>query len=168
MVKHRGAAIHWFQNGHPMKTLVERHEEMMGVDEKTAVKFCTEWYKSKRQETSAIWKQRKLRNTNTHEFSMSELQEQVAEMVIRKRNMRPPEETLPNEEYRKLRSGKEKNQIYSQCFGGQWQEKPKAENLELKRQKEWKMRTHREKTPENFKKRNRRRNMENTKTHDES
>ena len=81
-------------------TLVERHEEMLGVDEKTAVKFCTEWYKSKRQETSAIWKQRKLRNTNTHEFSMSELQEQVEEIVIRKRNMRPPEKTLPNEEYR--------------------------------------------------------------------
>ena len=87
-----------------MKTLVGRHEEMMGVDEKTAVKFCTEWYKSnKRQETSAIWKQRKLRNTNTHEFSMSELQEQVEEIVIRKRNMRPPEKTLSNGEYRKLR-----------------------------------------------------------------
>jgi hypothetical protein len=69
MMKHRGAAIHWFQNGHPMKTLIERHEEMMGIDERTAVKFCTEWYKNKRQETSAIWKQRKLRNTNTHEYS---------------------------------------------------------------------------------------------------
>jgi hypothetical protein len=103
MMKHRGAAIHWFQNGHPMKTLVERHEEMMGIDERTAVKFCTEWYKSKRQETSAIWKQRKLRNTDTHEFTISELQEQVEEIVTRKRNMRPPEETLSNDEYRKLR-----------------------------------------------------------------
>jgi hypothetical protein len=37
-----------------MKTLVERHEEMLGVDEKTALKFCKEWYQSKRQETSAI------------------------------------------------------------------------------------------------------------------
>ena len=103
MMKHRGAAIHWFQNGHPMKTLIETHEEMMGIDERTAVKFCTEWYKSKRQETSAIWKQRKLRNTDIHEFSISELQEQVEEIVTRKRNMRPPEETLSNDEYRKLR-----------------------------------------------------------------
>ena len=103
MMKHRGAAIHWFQNGHPMKTLVERHEEMMGTDEKTAMKFCTEWYKSKRQETSAIWKQRKLRNTDTHEFTISELQEQVEEIVKRKRKMIPPEKTLSNDEYRKLR-----------------------------------------------------------------
>ena len=103
MMKHRGAAIHWFQNGHPMKTLVERHEEMMGTDEKTAMKFCTEWYKSKRQETSAIWKQRKLRNKDTHEFTISELQEQVEEIVKRKRKMIPPEKTLSNDEYRKLR-----------------------------------------------------------------
>jgi hypothetical protein len=94
MEKHRGAAIHWFQNGHPMKTLVERHEEMLRVDEKTALKFCKEWYRSKRQETSAIWKQRKQRTGNTREFSLSELQEQVREIVERKRTMKPPEKTL--------------------------------------------------------------------------
>ena len=58
MEKHRGAAIHWFQNGHPMKTLIERHDEMLGVDEKKAHKFCKGWYRSKRQEASAIWKQK--------------------------------------------------------------------------------------------------------------
>ena len=86
MEKHRGAAIHWFQNGHPMKTLVERHEEMLGVDEKTALKFCKEWYRSKRQEASATG--------NTREFSLSEMQEQVREIVERKRTMKPPEKTL--------------------------------------------------------------------------
>jgi hypothetical protein len=39
MEKHRGAAIHWLQNGHPMKTLIERHGGMLGVDEKTALEF---------------------------------------------------------------------------------------------------------------------------------
>jgi len=51
------------------------------LDEKTAHKFCNEWYWSKRQETAvetaAIWKQRKSRLDNEKEFSISELQEQV-------------------------------------------------------------------------------------------
>ena len=81
MEKHRGAAIHWFQNGHPMKTLIERHDEMLGVDEKKAHKFCKEWYWSKRRETAAIWKQRTHKLDNEKEFSISELQEQVKEIV---------------------------------------------------------------------------------------
>ena len=109
MEKHRGAAVHWFQNGHPMKSMIERHDEMLGVDEKTAHKFCKEWYWSKRRETAAIWKQRKHRLDNEKEFSISELQEQVKEIVTRKRNMKPPEKTLPNNEYNKLqRAGLEK------------------------------------------------------------
>lgn len=36
MEKHRGAAIHWFQNGYPMKALITHHDGMLGVDEKTA------------------------------------------------------------------------------------------------------------------------------------
>ena len=36
MEKHRGAAVHWFQNGHPMKTMIERHDEMLGVGEKNS------------------------------------------------------------------------------------------------------------------------------------
>ena len=114
-----------------MKTLIERHDGVLRVDEKTALKFCKEWYQSKRQETSAIWKQRKQRVGNTHEFSLSELQEQVREIVERKRTMKPPEKTLTNDEYRKLRreglekmiEWKKRNQINSQCCGGQWQEK---------------------------------------------
>ena len=39
MEKHRGA-IHWFQNGHPMKALITHHDGMLGVDEKTARSFC--------------------------------------------------------------------------------------------------------------------------------
>ena len=42
MGKHRGAAIHWFQNGHPMKTLIAQHDEVVGVDEKTAHRSCKE------------------------------------------------------------------------------------------------------------------------------
>jgi hypothetical protein len=45
----------------------------------------------KRQETAAIWKQRKQRLGNEHEFSISELQEQVREIVERKRTMKSPE-----------------------------------------------------------------------------
>jgi hypothetical protein len=51
------------------------------------------------------------RNGSTHEFSLSELQEQVPVRgtVERKRSMKPPEKTLPNGEYiRKLREGLEK------------------------------------------------------------
>ena len=81
----------------------------MKVDEKSAHKFCKEWYWSKRRETAAIWKQRKHRLDNEKEFSISELQEQVKEIVTRKRNMKPPEKTLPNNEYNKLqREGMEK------------------------------------------------------------
>ena len=36
--KHRGAAIHWFQNGHPMKALImsqiTHHDEMLAVSAK--------------------------------------------------------------------------------------------------------------------------------------
>ena len=39
---------------------------------------------------------------NEKEFSISELQEQVKEIVTRKRNMEPPEKTLPNNEYNNL------------------------------------------------------------------
>ena len=42
MEKHSGAAIHWFQNGHPMKTLIAQHDEVVGVDEKTAHRSCKE------------------------------------------------------------------------------------------------------------------------------
>jgi hypothetical protein len=55
---HRNAAIHWFQNGHPMKSWITDSEEMLGVSEKQAEKFSREWYNIKRQETSALWAQR--------------------------------------------------------------------------------------------------------------
>jgi hypothetical protein len=42
MEKHRGAAIHWFQNGHPMKTMISHHDGVLGVDEKAARSFCKE------------------------------------------------------------------------------------------------------------------------------
>jgi hypothetical protein len=29
MEKHRGAALHWFQNGHPMRTVNTQHEAML-------------------------------------------------------------------------------------------------------------------------------------------
>ena len=47
-------AIHWFQNGHPMKSWITNSEEMLGVSEKQAEKFSMEWYNIKRQETSAV------------------------------------------------------------------------------------------------------------------
>ena len=50
---HLSAAIHWFQNGHPMKSWITNSEEMLGVSEKQAEKFSREWYNIKRQETSA-------------------------------------------------------------------------------------------------------------------
>ena len=31
MEKYRGAAIHCFQNGHPMKALITHHDEMLGA-----------------------------------------------------------------------------------------------------------------------------------------
>jgi hypothetical protein len=31
---HRSAAIHWFQNGHPMKSWITNSEEILGVSEK--------------------------------------------------------------------------------------------------------------------------------------
>jgi len=33
---HRHAAIHWFQNGHPMKSRITNSEELLGVNEKQA------------------------------------------------------------------------------------------------------------------------------------
>ena len=90
--------VHWFQNGHPMKTMIERHDEILGVDEKTALKFCKEWYRSKRQETAASWRQRKQKLGNEQEFSIDETEEQVKEIVKRKRNMKPPENTFLNKE----------------------------------------------------------------------
>ena len=56
--KHRSAAIHWFQNGHPMKSWITNSEELLGVSEKQAEKFSKEWYNIERQETSALWEQR--------------------------------------------------------------------------------------------------------------
>ena len=41
---HRSAAIHWFQNGHPMKSWVTNSEELLGVSEKQAEMFSKEWY----------------------------------------------------------------------------------------------------------------------------
>ena len=46
--KHRNAAIHWFQNGHPMKSWITESEDMLGVGEKNAEKFSEEWYNIKR------------------------------------------------------------------------------------------------------------------------
>jgi hypothetical protein len=39
---HRNAAIHWFQNGHPMKSWITDSNEMLGVSEKQAEKFSKE------------------------------------------------------------------------------------------------------------------------------
>jgi hypothetical protein len=66
----------WTSNENPDRAA---RDGMLGVDEKTALKFCIEWYRSKRQETAAIWKQRKQRVGSIHEFSLSELQEEVRE-----------------------------------------------------------------------------------------
>jgi hypothetical protein len=42
---HSSAAIHWFQNGHPMmKSWVTNSEELLGVSEKQAEMFSKEWY----------------------------------------------------------------------------------------------------------------------------
>ena len=54
------------------------------------------------KKTAAIWKQRKRKLGNEQEFSISELQEQVKEIVKRKRNMKPPENTLSNNEYNNM------------------------------------------------------------------
>jgi hypothetical protein len=53
--RHRNAAIHWFQNGHPMKSWITDSEGMLGVNEKQAKKISQEWYNIKRRETSALW-----------------------------------------------------------------------------------------------------------------
>jgi hypothetical protein len=58
--EHRGAALHWLQNGHPMKTVHIQHRGMLGVSE--AVVYCMK----RHQGTAAIWKQRKA-NTNVEE-----------------------------------------------------------------------------------------------------
>jgi hypothetical protein len=42
------AAIHWFKNGHPMKSWITDREEMVGVSEEQAEKFSKEWYNLKR------------------------------------------------------------------------------------------------------------------------
>jgi hypothetical protein len=55
---HCSAAIHWFQNGHPMKSWITDSEGILGVSEEQAEKFSKEWYNLKRPETSALWAQR--------------------------------------------------------------------------------------------------------------
>ena len=75
MEKHRSAALHWFQDGHPMKTVIAQHDTVLGVTEQVARAFSKKWYCSKRQETAAIWKQRKSRTGKKNEISLQELQE---------------------------------------------------------------------------------------------
>ena len=96
---HRSAAIHWFQNGHPMKSWVTNSEELLGVSEKQAEKFSKEWYNLTRQETSALWEQRQdIRKGD--EISMSKLREQLAEAVQAKRARKV--KTRTNQKYLKM------------------------------------------------------------------
>jgi hypothetical protein len=96
---HRNAAIHWFQNGHPMKTWITDCEELLGVNEKQAEKFSKEWYNIKRQETAALWAQRQ-NIFKEDEVSMSQLREQMAE-VLKAKSARKSK-TRTNEKYFKM------------------------------------------------------------------
>jgi hypothetical protein len=40
--------LHWFQNGHPMKTVNTQHEAMLDVNEDVARAFFKKWYRMKR------------------------------------------------------------------------------------------------------------------------
>ena len=104
-------------------------------------KLCKGWYRrSKRQETSAIWKQRKQGLGNKHEFSLSELREQVREIVERKRTMKTTWEAhyrmmcienFRGEDWRTWLRWKRRNQT------GNGQELPTTENLQLRHYKRW-------------------------------
>ena len=97
---HRDAAIHWFQNGHPMKSWITNSEEMLGVSEKQAEK-CRGWYKIKRQETSALWAQRQdIRKGEGISLTLRELCEKVAAAVKAKRARKA--KTRTNETYLKM------------------------------------------------------------------
>ena len=96
---HRNAAIHWFQNGHPMKTWITDCEELLGVNEKQAEKFSKEWYNIKRQETAALWAQRQ-NIFKTDVISMSQLRDQLAEALKAKRARKS--KTRSNERYLKM------------------------------------------------------------------
>jgi hypothetical protein len=48
--RHRNAAIHWFKNGHPVKSWITNSAELLGVSEKQAEKFSKELFNIKRQE----------------------------------------------------------------------------------------------------------------------
>ena len=99
-LKHRNAAIHWFQNGHPpMKSWITDSEEMLGVSEKQAEKFSRGWYNIKRQETSALWAQRQ-DIPKGDGISMAQLRKQVAEAVKAKRARKA--KTRTNEECLKM------------------------------------------------------------------
>jgi len=96
---HRNAAIHWFQNGHPMKSWITDCEELLGVNEKMAEKFSKEWYSIKRQETAALWAQRQ-NIFKEDEIPMTQLREQLAEVLKAKRARKS--KTKTNEKYLKM------------------------------------------------------------------
>ena len=50
--RHRNAAIHWFQNGHPVKSWITDWGER-----ETGGTISKEWYNIKRRKTSALWEQ---------------------------------------------------------------------------------------------------------------
>jgi hypothetical protein len=97
----RDAAIHWFQNGHPMKSWITNSEETLGVSEKQAEKFSRGWYNIKRQETSALWAQRQdIRKGDGISLTLRELCEKVAAAVKAKRARKA--KTRTNEKYLKM------------------------------------------------------------------
>ena len=76
MEKHRGAALHWFQNGHSIRQLTQ-HEAVLGESEDAARSLNFFGYPMKRQGTAAIWKQRKTKTGETKEVNLQELKEQA-------------------------------------------------------------------------------------------
>ena len=58
METHTGAAIHWFQNGHPMKSMIEWHDEILGawlgLMRNSSTNSAKKGTEVKRQETAAI------------------------------------------------------------------------------------------------------------------
>ena len=63
-----------------LKTVIAQHDTVLGVTEQVARAFSKKWYCSKRQETAAIWKQRKSRTGKKNEISLQELQEKVKDI----------------------------------------------------------------------------------------
>ena len=91
---HRNAAIHWFQNGHPMKTWITDCEELLGVK-----------YSAKNGTTSNGKKRRLSRAQRQNIFKedevpMSQLREQMAEVLKAKRARKS--KTRTNERYLKM------------------------------------------------------------------